>query len=409
MAWLTAVLGVVLAAGMAAAAPVLERLPGEASAGTIEITGVAASDFRPEWWEAGTLNWNYDARAPLVEPRPGKCRNIYAPTVTWDGRRWRVYYGAWDGVDTGNDRIYTMWTDDFLTFHDRHMVIDHGVYVHVCNCCAIRLPDGQYRMMCTAYPHQEGGLNRPAAYSSPDGLTWNGTLPYVAQYTDLITMDGYAPFDQADMNGMNAILYEDGWYRLYFGDFSNFDAVHRASSRDFRHFTYDGPALEAPVAVNDVKRFGVAGQPWYLMAAHMNGDQMWYALSRDGQSFGPRHLLTASQSEADRYMVAVGWVTDGRRVLGCLYGAGAVPSLDQNRLFAKWLQKRVTLRAADGQVHAEATALGPDMLRLRVPAGVTQGRFRVQAEDGQTVLGLTREVTVRAGERWRLNLQTTDP
>jgi len=36
--------------------PIMERIAGEAPDGTIEIEGVAAGPFRPEWWEADTLN-----------------------------------------------------------------------------------------------------------------------------------------------------------------------------------------------------------------------------------------------------------------------------------------------------------------------------------------------------------------
>ena len=379
----------------------LERVDGEAPEGTIEIEGVGAGPFRPEWWEAGTLNWNFDVRAPVIEPREGRWRNIYAPTVVRDKGRWRIYYGAWDGVATTNDRIYTAWTEDFLTFHDRRMVIDHGVYIHVCNCCAIRLPDGAYRMMCTVYPHREGGLNRPAGLRSPDGLIWNGGDPHPARYGDLVSIEGYENWENADINGMNAILYEDGKYRLYFGDFRNFRQVHRASSDDFRRFTYDGPVLDAPVAVNDVKRLDVAGEPWYLMAAHMNGSEMWYSLSRDGLGFGPRRTLTRSRSDADKYMVAVGWVTDGVRIHGFLYGAGAVRALNENRIFAKWLQKRVVFEAEDGRRFEQAEGFGPSALLLHVPDTETAGTLNVFAEDGRTALYAVR-ASIQSGQRWRL-------
>jgi len=381
---------------------VMEPIEGTAPAGTVEVQGVAAGEFRPEWWQAETLNWNFDARAPILEPKQGRYRNIYAPTVVREADRWRVYYGAWDGVQTGNDRIYTAWTRDFSTFEDRRMVIDHGVYIHVCNCCALRLPDGAWRMMCTAYPHAEGGLNRPAAFTSPDGLKWNGALPHVAGYEDLAVIQGYPTMDKADINGMNAILYEDGQYRLYFGDFKNFGKVHRASSTDFRTFTYDGPVLDAAVAVNDVKRFDIAGQRWYLMATHMNGAEMWYSLSRDGMSFGPRHLLTRHRSEADRYMVAVGLVADDTTVYGFLYGAGAVPALNENRIFAKWLQKKVVFRTDSGQVYDQVEAFGPDTIRMRIPEGQLRGSFTILAEDGNTRLCSTRPIALKPGQRWRV-------
>ena len=71
----------------AAAEPGLEPVAGVAPEGFIQVTGVGAGEFQPQWWEAGTLNLNFDARAPLLEPREGPFRNIYAPSAvrTEDG------------------------------------------------------------------------------------------------------------------------------------------------------------------------------------------------------------------------------------------------------------------------------------------------------------------------------------
>ena len=383
--------------------PEMELLPDQGPADAIEVRGVAAGPFRPDWWVAGTLHWQGDARAPLLEPRPGRFRNIYAPMAVRVEGGWRLYYGAWDGVETGNDRIYTAWTPDFLTFEDRHLAIDHGPFVHVCNCCAVRLPDGSFRMVCTAYPHRaQDGLNRPIGFESPDGLVWNGAAPYQPRLEDLLVIEGYEPIENADLNGMNALLFEDGQYRLYYGDFRNFGRVFRASSTGFRRFTLDGVALEAGLAVNDVKRFEVDGERWYLMALHMNREELYYALSRDGLRFEHLQTFARNQSEADRYIVAVGIVTDGVAVYGVLYGAGAVPALNENRLFARWLQKRVVFEAEDGAAWESGQALGPERLLLAAPTQPTTGRFRAYAEDGRTLLYASPPVAVAAGQTWRL-------
>src|SRR6185295_2740446 len=79
-------------------------------AGFVEITGVEAGAFNPAIWQAGTLNLLPDIRSPLVEPQPGKFRNIYAPSVVETSGGWRMFYGAWDGVPSGNDRIYSLLT-----------------------------------------------------------------------------------------------------------------------------------------------------------------------------------------------------------------------------------------------------------------------------------------------------------
>jgi len=102
--------------------------------------------------------------------------------------------------------------------------------------------------------------------------------------------------------------------------------------------------------------------------------------------------------------VAVRLVTDGKTVFGVFYGAGAVPSLDQNRIFAKWLQKKVVFRTKDSTWGEGARAYGPDRVQIPVPAGTgAKGRFEVYAEDGRTVLYRSPEVTVRAGEIWQFS------
>src|ERR1035438_761886 len=52
-----------------------------ASAGFVEVTGVEAGEFNPQIWQAGTLNFVPDLRCPLLAPRSGKFRNIYAPSA----------------------------------------------------------------------------------------------------------------------------------------------------------------------------------------------------------------------------------------------------------------------------------------------------------------------------------------
>ncbi len=186
---------------------------------------------------------------------------------------------------------------------------------------------------------------------------------------------------------MNAILHEDGVYRLYFNNFRDFGKVFRASSCDGTRFSFDGPVLEVGAVVNDVKKFVVGGETHYLMALHMNTDRLWYSLSRDGMSFAQAKELAKNQSDADRYMVAVGWVVQKQRVLGFLYGAGAVPELNRNRIFGRWLQKKVVFVGDDGTRCEPAAALGPDRQIISVPSNKTiNGHFTIYAEDGSTVI-----------------------
>jgi len=391
-------------AALGADSPVaVEAIPGQADLGTVEIHGVSAGAFAPAAWRAGTLNLVPDIRSPLLAPRQGGTfRNIYAPSSVEVPGGWRLFYGAWDGVPTGNDRIYSRTTPDFVDFSDRRIEIEHGTFVHVCNVNAIRLPDGSYRMVCTAYPDARG-LNKPAVFSSPDGNAWNGKpAPCPAVAADVIRIDGYPNYDTADMNGMNVLLHEDDKYRLYFGDFKARQHVYRASSDDGRRFTCDGTCLDAALAVNDVRKFVVDGRPVYLMGLHANAGRLWYALSGDGMKFEPQRELAASLGDADRYIVAVGWVSSGDRLLGFVYGAGAVPSLDRNRLFARWLQKKLVFTDRQGKPHTATGSLGPDRQVFRLPSGQIEGHLEVFAEDGKTPLGGPIDVKLVSGHVCRL-------
>ena len=366
----------------------VRQVPGQAEFGTVEIHGVAAGDFRPNLWKQGKLHFVPDIRSPFIEPRKGGVfRNIYAPSAVEVADGWRVFYGAWDGVDSGNDRIYSVHTRDFVDFMGRRTVIEHGDFIHVCNVSALRLPNGEYRLMCTAYP-DENGLNKPALFSSPEGVHWNGSpAPYPARPSDIVTIDGYEEFRDADINGMNVIFYEDGVYRLYFNNFKDFGSVFRATSEDGKHFRFEGPALQVGAVVNDVKKFALDGKVYYLMGLHMNTDRLWYSLSRDGMRFEPAKELARNLGDGDRFIVAIGWVTQKNRLLGFLYGAGEHPGLDRNRIWARWLQKKVVFIADDGTRFEPTGALGPDRQILTVPRDrEITGHFAVYSEDGSTVV-----------------------
>jgi hypothetical protein len=144
------------------------------------------------------------------------------------------------------------------------------------------------------------------------------------------------------------------------------------------------------------------------MGLHMNGPDLSYALSRDGMAFPQARTLLEHAGDADRYIVALGWVVAGeqdapdRKLLGVLYGAGAVKSLDANRIFARWLQRRVTLARGDGARIEPAGALGPDRQVFRVGDGKVKVRLEVLAEDGKTPVGTSGVVELEPGSAYRL-------
>ncbi|MBN1593989.1 MAG: hypothetical protein JW941_12165 [Candidatus Coatesbacteria bacterium] len=367
----------------------IHQIPGQAQLGTVEVHGVAAGDFDPRLWQKGTLNFVPDVRSPIIEPRKsGVFRNIYAPSAVQTEDGWRLFYGAWDGVPTGNDRIYSVTTHDFIDFDNHQIVIEHGDFIHCCNVNANRLPNGEWQLVCTVYPDSRG-KNKPAVFTSPDGRYWNGRkAPYPAKHEDIISMEGYDKYLDADINGMNVLLPENDAFRLYFNNFHDFGRVYRATSNDGKHFSFERPVLEIGAVVNDVKKLRVKGQGiYYLMGLHMNTQRLWYSLSLDGMHFQPARELAANLGDADKYIVAIGWVVHDERVLGFIYGAGEVPELNRNRLFARWLQKKVVLIAEDGTRYEGTAALGPDRQIIKVPRDrQIKGTLTVYAEDGSTEL-----------------------
>ncbi|HRZ83798.1 MAG TPA: hypothetical protein P5069_15210, partial [Candidatus Hydrogenedentes bacterium] len=65
-----------------------------------------------------------------------------------------------------------------------------------------------------------------------------------------------------------------------------------------------------------------------------------------------------------------------------------------NRIFARWLQKKVVFTSEDGTVCPPEGAVGPDRQILRIPEGVSaKGSVQVFAEDGVTPLGPALEGT----------------
>ena len=332
----------VLHGALAASAPEMTLTTNVAPAGFVEVTGVEAGEFNPLIWQAGTPNFVPDLRSPLLAPRSGKFRNIYAPSAVEVPGGYRLFYGAWDGVPSGNDRIYSARTDTrFQDFFDRHMVVVPGSYTHACNVNALGAEDGSFTLFTTLYPVRD--LNKPAFFwSDATGTNWNGLPgePYTVQAGDVVDISGYA-YAKADINGMNVMLRESEVFRLYFGDFKNPGGTFRATSTDGKHYTFEAKVLNGPGFVNDVKKFGVGAATCYLMGLHENGAHLWQTVSTNGLAFPAARTLLTNLDAGDAYIVALGWVvrgsqkSPGRMLLGVLYGAGPVSALDQNSTYAR--------------------------------------------------------------------------
>ena len=396
---------------------------GQAPLGKVEIQGVSAGPFEAEYWAKHELHWVPETRMPLLAPRLGGVyRNIYAPSVIEDGKGWRLFYAAWDGVDTVNDRVYSATTPDFIDFYDRHTVIEHGVFMHVSNVNVQRAENGSLHAIATALV---GGrqANKPVYFSSPDGRAWNGSPePYTAAMSDIVAMEGYADYEQGDENGANVLLRDHGKWILYFTNWRDPGKCYWAQGETPARFKLGGVALATGHAVNDVKQFSADGRDLYVMALHKKGDvtgaadtdKLWYSLSSDGRTFDKEIRLPGAREEQDRYIFAVGFVTRKDRILGVLYGAGASERCERNRIFGYWLQKRVLLTArreytrGNGLELEAAGALGPDRQWFNLPQGRPfEGTISVFAEDGATLLG-SQDVTLQPGVVYRLEWALTE-
>jgi hypothetical protein len=383
----------------------LQSLPGSVPAGTVEIQGVSAGPFNPPWWQQDTLNWVPDIRMPTFAAQTtGQYQNIYAPWALEQANGWRMFYGGWDGIDTPFDQIYSASTTDFLTFSARDHIISNGDFLNVNNVNVQQLPDGSMHMICTG--GQAGNIDTfPIYFSSADGTTWNGAAePYSAKLTDVINIQGYAGFSSGNFNGANVLLRDGATWVLYFKDWQQFHTTYRATAVTLPNFQLQGVALKSDHMVNDVKKFIVSGTNWYLMGLHFNDQSLRYSLSKDGVSFAPEQILFQHLSAQDLYMVAVGFVTQGDKLLGVLYGASAVASLDQNQIFARWLQKKITITDSSGMQYTLQGGYGPDRQRFQAPpTGSLQGTITVYAEDGVTPHGVG-SVYVTGGKAYSLVL-----
>jgi hypothetical protein len=363
---------------------------GQVPAGIIEIQGLSAGSFNPTYWRQNTLDWVPDVRMPMFAARPtSPYQNIYAPWALEQPNGWRFFYGGWDGLNPAYDEIYSTTTSDFLSFGQRDIIIEHGEFQNVNNVNVQQSPDGSMHMMCTG--GQLGNVpNLPLYFSSPDGTTFNGVPePYPAKQSDVISIQGYAGFSTGNFNGANVLLRDNNTWILYFKDWNHLDTTYRATAETPPNFQFQGVALKDNDFVNDVKKITVNGQNWYLMGlvAIDPKQTIFFSLSNDSASFQPTQALFSNTSGSDFYIVSVGFVLKSNQLLGTLYGASAVPTLDQNEIFARWLQKKTIIVDTSGNQYSPQGGYGPDRQWFQSPAsGSFQGTILVYAEDGVTPL-----------------------
>jgi hypothetical protein len=73
-----------------------------------------------------------------------------------------------------------------------------------------------------------------------------------------------------------------------------------------------------------------------------------------------------------------------------------------NRIYARWLQKRVIFQNANVRWGDVERSYGPDIIHLALVSGdsIETGRIYVYDTDGQTLLYRSPLVTIQAGDIW---------
>jgi hypothetical protein len=193
---------------------------------------------------------------------------------------------------------------------------------------------------------------------------------------------------------------------MFFDDFvTKNNQVQYATSTDFKNFTYHGVALNEWRICNDVKKFSYGGQSNYLWAYHLNASHVWYSTGTSIAAPSPSSVLFSNNGTADTYITSPCFVTDGTRLYGSLYGAGAPSALNQNRIFATWLQKKVVFTATSGTTIGinGNQSYGPDRQQVATSAiqSVGTGRFSVYDTDGVSLLYVSPVLTLRKGDVWQ--------
>lgn len=386
-------------AGHEAAFDAFSWVGNDGSKGRTTVNNVGAGTFDPDRPDK-LRNWNYDARNPIIAPQSGTgLRNIYAPSVVRNGGAWNVYFGGWDNTTGGNDEVsVTVTSDDFATFGPHVRVVSHGAFTHVNNESVLRLAPGVWKMAYTTYA--AGGYNRPGYASSTDGVRWT---PDAGSTAALMTMSGYPGWATADVNGGNTLYHDGSRYHMYWIDFNAGLAMNHATSDDNVHYVSTGTKFSGYVPQSIVS-FEVGGARRYLTAYHNNGPAAYFSLGASLASPPLPAVLFGRAGGADAHITSVGLVSDGTRLWGALYGASAVSSLDQNRIFATWLQRKAVFQSASTYL-AASQAYGPSSLHVYMAAGqgTETGRFSIYDTDGTTLLRQTPEVTLLQGDVWRCN------
>merc|ERR1712228_451781 len=114
-----------------------------------------------------------------------------------------------------------------------------------------------------------------------------------------------------------------------------------------------------------------------------------------------------------KYIVSMGWIVNNESdiLMGALYGAGAVPQLDQNSIFGIWLQKQVLFINNDTILGLQEASrgYGPNDVLIEMNPNETKvtGQFYlydsdyIDVDNRGTLLYKSPIVTVTQGDIWQ--------
>lgn len=362
----------------------------------MQIAGTRANAFNPNKLKT----WNFDERGEVISPRPGYYRNIYSPqAVHLGGDVYRIYFHGYDGVSLGDayDRIYTTVTwDNFWSFEPHFLQIDHGQCLNVGNESVVWVGPNDWRMFYTCGGSAQYPGDRTGYATSTNGTSWT---PSQGSMSHFVQVTGYPDWQNGQFNGVNPIIRDAaGVWHYYFMDSRYNNGVEHATGTDGVNFTFRNKAQIWGTALNDIKPFQYNGQTHYAACYHTNNNLMWVSTTTNLSALNDPVVAFTSNGSADATMATCGWVQDGTRILGMLYGGGPPSTNNQFRIFARWLQKRVVFTNAYGTWDVN-TGYTPSNSRLALTS-IETGRFKVYDTDGTTLLYTSPEVTVRPGDMW---------
>lgn len=432
--------------------------PDLAAQSKIEVRGVSASTFSrnrlSEWHD--DIRYPFHSGTIISTTNTTEARNIYGPSaVHMGGTFWKLFYGGWDWQSSTQDEIFSVDTrDDFKSFVEIYTtpIYDRSGQVGVSplpgpsmpimktsgspsminNPSVVRSPDGKWHMLATYNASGRINDNKTIYATSSDGVKWT---PNIAASGSQISVGGFSNFGtSADINGANALLYWRGSFYFYYSEYTStgingpFLATQGPNQTPSAGFSHNASAppltTNRRLEVNDVKAFGAPWSQSFVMLTSKNGSSLGEISLRlsvggnpDAFEDNPFFQVTPDGNLAQNLLTGC-IVSDGRRLLGVLYGANngtdyrsGLESFVGNALFAKWLQKSILFYADGlgfvGNNPALIKARGPNVLQLAIPQLATRpytGKFMVKDEGGNVEwndqLGQFPFITLQAGDIW---------